>query len=244
MRRPLLFEECGHSCCSKCFTDLMASTGRCPVDGAALERSKVTVDKQMQRELDHLGVKCNYFEQGCTWTGLASELSEHLEDCQCRLVSCIYDCGLEFEYGCTFRGKKKAIKAHLAEELLLHMLLMRDALHEFRNLLDMQVQAVQESQATVKKLQAKLRRSEAYFEPSFIWRIEGYRQKFEDAQQGKRTALFSQPFYSNNAYLKRPTSERNQCFGSPRFIELEQMNAREFVVDNTLYLKALFEIES
>ncbi|KAL7057340.1 hypothetical protein AAHC03_019265 [Spirometra sp. Aus1] len=395
LRRPVQFHVCGHNCCSKCFTDLMASSGRCPVDGQVLERSEVTVDKQMQRELDHLGVKCNYFEQGCTWTGLASELDEHLEDCQCRLVTCVYDCGVEFElrfleqhlrsdcprrpvvcqfcqekiemqeqpqhtetckrfpiacpngckrselpreelaehlalhcplqlnncpfteYGCTFRGKKKAIRDHLSEEMLLHMLLLRDALHEFRNLLDLQ--AVHESQATIKKLQTKLQRSEAYFEPSFIWRIEGYRQKFEEAQQGKRTALFSQPFYShrhgyrvclsicpygeqryrgkylsvfvclcrgeydallswpfslpitvklldqaidptmrkdhsvlirpnpipsNNAYLKRPTSERNQCFGSPRFIELEQMNAREFVVDNTLYLKALFEIET
>ncbi len=48
------------------------------MDEQVLERSEVTVDKQMQRELDHLGVKCNYFEQGCPWTGLASELSEHL----------------------------------------------------------------------------------------------------------------------------------------------------------------------
>ncbi|VDL96453.1 unnamed protein product [Schistocephalus solidus] len=429
LRRPVLFEACGHSCCSKCFTELMAeisssskpppfmvhippvpaterdlpkciiwtysycrSSERCPVDGLTLERSKVTVDKQMQRALDHLGVKCNYFEQGCTWTGLASELSEHLEDCQCRLVTCIYDCGLEFElrflqqhvtsdcprrpvvcqfcqekiemqkqpehteicrrfpiacpngckhselpreelaehlalhcplqlnncpfteYGCTFRGKKKTIKSHLSEEILLHMLLMRDALHDFRNLMDMQVQAVHESQATIKKLQAKLQRSEAYFEPSFIWRIEGYRQKiylllsycvlnlfshrhgyrvclsicpfgepryrgkylsvFVCLCRGEYDALLSWPFSfpitvklldqtidptlrkdhtvlikpnpipSNNAYLKRPTTERNQCFGSPRFIELEQMNTREFVVDNTLYLKALFEIEN
>ncbi len=52
------------------------------------------------------------------------------------------------------------------------------------------------------------------------------------------------PIPSNNAYLKRPTSERNQCFGSPRFIELEQLNARDFIIDNTLFIKALFEIEA
>lgn len=73
------------------------STGRCPADENMLERSEVTVDKQMQRELDHLGVKCNYFEQGCPWTGLAIELQDHLEECQHRLVTCIYDCGVEFE---------------------------------------------------------------------------------------------------------------------------------------------------
>lgn len=52
------------------------------------------------------------------------------------------------------------------------------------------------------------------------------------------------PIPSNNAYLKRPTGDRNQCFGSPRFIELEQLNGREFVVDNTLFIKALFEIDA
>lgn len=76
-----------------------SSTGRCPVDENVLGRSDVTVDKQMQRELDHLGVKCNYFEQGCSWTGLAIELPDHLDECQCRLVQCIYDCGVEFEVG-------------------------------------------------------------------------------------------------------------------------------------------------
>lgn len=73
------------------------TSGQCPVDKTVLERSEVTVDKQMQRELNHLGVKCNYFEQGCTWTGLAMELPDHLEECQYRLVTCIYDCGVEFE---------------------------------------------------------------------------------------------------------------------------------------------------
>ena len=67
------------------------------MDKTVLERSEVTVDKQMQKELNHLSVKCNYFDQGCAWTGLAIELPDHLEECQCRLVACIYDCGVEFE---------------------------------------------------------------------------------------------------------------------------------------------------
>ena len=50
------------------------------------------------------------------------------------------------------------------------------------------------------------------------------------------------PIPSNNAYLKRPTSERNQCFGSPRFLELEQLNSHNYVVDNTLFIKVIFNI--
>ncbi|CDS38162.1 TNF receptor associated factor 3 [Echinococcus multilocularis] len=397
LRRPVKFVACEHSCCSTCYSDIMSSTGRCPIDGNVLERSEVTVDKQMQRELDHLGVKCNYFEQGCSWTGLAVELPDHLEECQCRLVQCIYNCGVEFEVrfmeqhvtadcprrpvvcqfcqekiemynqpahmemckrfpipcpngcrrkelpreeltahleagcplqvincpfseqGCQFRGRKRQIRAHLADELVLHILLLRDAVQGFHNLLDLQVQAVHESQAAVKKMQMKLQRCEAYFEPSFVWKIDGYREKFEEAQQGRKTSLFSNPFYShrhgyrvclsicpngeqryrgrylsvficicrgeydallswpfsypitlklldqnidpgmrqdhvvtirpnpipsNNAYLKRPSSERNQCFGSPRFLELDQLHSRDFVVDNTLYIKAIFDINA
>ncbi|VDO16674.1 unnamed protein product [Rodentolepis nana] len=97
LRRPVKFEICGHSCCSTCYSDITLSTGRCPVDDNVLERSDVTIDKQMQRDLDYLGVKCNHFEQGCSWTGLAKDLMDHLEECQHRLVACIYDCGVEFE---------------------------------------------------------------------------------------------------------------------------------------------------
>ncbi|EUB55050.1 TNF receptor-associated factor [Echinococcus granulosus] len=385
LRRPVKFVVCEHSCCSTCYSDIMSSTGRCPIDGNVLERSEVTVDKQMQRELDHLGVKCNYFEQGCSWTGLAVELTDHLEECQCRLVrfmeqhvtaDCprrpvvcqfcqekieMYNqpthmemckrfpipcpngcrrkelpreeltahleagCPLQVincpfsEQGCQFRGRKRQIRAHLADELVLHVLLLRDAVQGFHNLLDLQVQAVHESQAAVKKMQMKLQRCEAYFEPSFVWKIDGYREKFEEAQQGRKTSLFSNPFYShrhgyrvclsicpngeqryrgkylsvficicrgeydallswpfsypitlklldqnidpgmrqdhvvtirpnpipsNNAYLKRPSSERNQCFGSPRFLELDQLHLRDFVVDNTLYIKAIFDINA
>uniref|UniRef100_A0A5K3EX78 TNF receptor-associated factor n=1 Tax=Mesocestoides corti TaxID=53468 RepID=A0A5K3EX78_MESCO len=397
LRRPVKFEACAHSCCSACYSDIMSSTGRCPVDETILERSEVTVDKQMQRELDHLGVKCNYFEQGCQWTGLAMELNEHLDECQCRLVTCIYNCGVEFEvrymeqhvtsdcprrpvvcqfcqekiemheqsshmetckrfpipcpngckkkelpreelsahletgctkqtmncpfteHGCTFRGKKREVRAHLNAELPLHMLLLREAFQALHNVIDLQAQAVRESQATIKKLQLKLQRNESYFEPSFIWRIDGYREKVEEAQQGRKTTLFSSPFYShrhgyrvclslcpygeqryrgkylsvfvclcrgeydallswpfscpitlklldqtidptsrkdhvvtirpnpvasNNAYLKRPTNERNQYFGSPRFIELDQLNSSNYIIDNTIFIKAYFDIQA
>lgn len=43
----------------------------------------------------------------------------------------------------------------------------------------------------------KLQRCEALFEPSFIWRLDGYKEKFEEAQQGRKTTLFSSPFYSH-----------------------------------------------
>ncbi|VUZ52040.1 unnamed protein product [Hymenolepis diminuta] len=395
LRQPVKFEICGHSCCSTCYSDIMTTTGRCPEDESVLERNEVTVDKQMRRELDHLGVKCSYFEQGCPWTGLAIELQDHLEECQHRVVTCIYDCGVEFEvrfmeqhvtadcprrpvvcqfcqekieihdqpahmetckrfpipcpngckrkelpreelvvhlerecplqvnncpfteHGCNFRGMKREIRAHLQDENILHVLLLRDAVQGFHNLLDLQIQAVRENQTTVKKLQMKLQRCEAFFEPSFIWRIDGYKEKFDEAQQGRKTTLFSSPFYShrhgyrvclsicpngeqrfrgkylsvflcicrgeydallswpfsfpitlklldqninpdlrqdhqvtirpnpipsNNAYLKRPSSERNQCFGSPRFLELEQLHLRDFVVDNTIFFKIIFDI--
>ena len=49
----------------------------------------------------------------------------------------------------------------------------------------------------MKKLQVKLQHYEAFFEPSFVWRIDGYREKFEEAQQGRKTTLFSSPFYSH-----------------------------------------------
>ncbi|VDO02665.1 unnamed protein product [Rodentolepis nana] len=241
------------------------------------------------------------------------ELTFHLENqCPLQVNSCPFT-----EQGCNFRGRKKEIRAHLQEEIILHVLLLRDAVQGFRNLLDIQVQAIRESQATFKKLQMKLQRCETFFETSFIWRIDGYGKKVEEAQQGRKATLFSSPFYShrngyrvclsicpngeqrvrgkylsvficicrgeydallswpfslpitlklldqninpdlrqdhqvtirpnpipsNNAYLKRPSSERNQCFGSPRFLELEQLHLRDYVVDNTIFIKVIFDI--
>ena len=63
------------------------------------------------------------------------ELVAHLEsECPLQIMSCPFT-----EHGCTFRGKKREIRAHLSEEPILHILLLREAVQDFNNLLNLQV---------------------------------------------------------------------------------------------------------
>lgn len=63
------------------------------------------------------------------------ELVVHLE-CECprQVNNCPFT-----EHGCSFRGMKREIRAHLQEDNILHVLLLRDAVQGFHNLLDLQV---------------------------------------------------------------------------------------------------------
>uniref|UniRef100_A0A1I8G0B1 TNF receptor-associated factor n=2 Tax=Macrostomum lignano TaxID=282301 RepID=A0A1I8G0B1_9PLAT len=97
LRYPVQFEECGHRCCSSCLPDLLRVAPRCPIDQQTIDKDKVYADKAFQKETDSLGVKCSFFERGCNWTGVLSELMSHIEGCDRMLTTCPMRCGVEFQ---------------------------------------------------------------------------------------------------------------------------------------------------
>ncbi|KAK2155149.1 hypothetical protein LSH36_247g01074 [Paralvinella palmiformis] len=96
LRYPSIM-ECGHHCCCGCMQELMRTEPRCPIDQAKVEKANFTTDRNLQKEIETLFVRCSFVSAGCTWTGYLKELQMHTEVCKYRSVVCPNECGANFE---------------------------------------------------------------------------------------------------------------------------------------------------
>lgn len=48
----------------------------------------------------------------------------------------------------------------------------------------------------------------------------------------------------NGPFLGRPTGERNASFGAQKFVELESLNAFDYIVDDTMFIKVEIDAEN
>lgn len=74
----------------------MSNNGHCPL--CKNTNYRVFVDRNMERNVNRLSVRCVHESKGCTWNGSLSNLSHHIDlmkgDCEYITVSCTY-CGQE-----------------------------------------------------------------------------------------------------------------------------------------------------
>lgn len=79
-REPTLTSCCGQHFCQSCLlTCFLVSGGRCPhCQATAVQHF---VNKQQQREIKCLRVKCRNSVTGCTWTGALGEVETHEQEC-------------------------------------------------------------------------------------------------------------------------------------------------------------------
>ncbi|KER29060.1 MATH domain protein [Opisthorchis viverrini] len=97
LRVPILFEDCGHRCCSSCLPNVLRGSSKCPADNTHLKQDHIKLDKDFQLQMDELAVRCTFEPGGCTWTGKLAQLGGHLSHCGFRVITCPNDCGVEFE---------------------------------------------------------------------------------------------------------------------------------------------------
>ncbi|XP_048776587.1 TNF receptor-associated factor 4-like [Ostrea edulis] len=109
LRRPVIFEKCGHRCCASCLSTVMRGGGKCPIDQQPIDRDRdVIPDQAFQREIDLLQLKCSFVHKGCSWYGQMKDIKAHLEECRYASVMCPKRCGAELG--------KPTIRQHLLEE--------------------------------------------------------------------------------------------------------------------------------
>lgn len=110
LRYPVLFEECGHRVCSHCFeTEIKRSDNRrCPTDRGKIDVDSATIDKEFNKVILSLEVKCSNHEWGCKWEGEYQQIQEHLESCEYGDILCINDCGAKFQ--------KRFLQKHLDKD--------------------------------------------------------------------------------------------------------------------------------
>ena len=90
---PVQTSCCGQSYCKKCADQLQNKV--CPHCRADLE---IFPDKKSIRLINDLEVKCPFFVgKRCRWKGCASELKNHLKNCDIKPIACSLGCGKLYE---------------------------------------------------------------------------------------------------------------------------------------------------
>ena len=101
---PYLSIECGHHLCRQC-RDRLISIGKfeCPECREKDALSSAVPDKNHQRKVKSLKVRCSDYKEGCEWVGDLKDLHDHLdpEKGQCG-ISCPFRCGI-----CTHSSKMR-----------------------------------------------------------------------------------------------------------------------------------------
>ena len=92
-RDPHLLDCCGAKYCAECIGRVKASSHgqpRCPI---CKQRFNTLLDKNDQRKVLGLKVRCLKKKEGCKWEGELRHLNDHRENCDHTLVKCRFGCG-------------------------------------------------------------------------------------------------------------------------------------------------------
>ena len=97
LTEPYLSLECGHHLCQQC-RDRLLSYGKseCPScrQPDAFKGANAVLDKNLQRNVKSLKVRCSDYKEGCEWVGQLRDLHDHLDPAkgQCG-IPCPFGCG-------------------------------------------------------------------------------------------------------------------------------------------------------
>ena len=95
LTEPYLTIECGHHLCRQC-RDRLLSIGKteCPTCREPDALTNVVLDKNFQRKVKGLKVRCLYYRERCEWVGELRELHDHLDPAKGGYhVACPFGCG-------------------------------------------------------------------------------------------------------------------------------------------------------
>ncbi|VDK57231.1 unnamed protein product [Anisakis simplex] len=176
---------------------------------------KPVKDSQLQKRIQQLPVKCSFFDNGCTWTGILKQLqicplalidcpnkcgvcemtreqiAKHLPDCPKAGSSCPFS-----EFGCQYRGGREMLQQHIQEEPIRHLTLLCDGVLDLKMLLANMELSMETMGTNLETLQKKCATLEKLYGSQMIWRIDNVKQKQNEARSGTRSIIFSPPFAS------------------------------------------------
>ena len=103
-REPYMTVCCGHNFCKSCLDNIRKTT--CPI--CQSKKFKAFPNKQADREVKDLSVKCTNQERGCEWQGKVNYITDHLESsCNFEEVECSNECGETLQ--------RQHMSAHMSE---------------------------------------------------------------------------------------------------------------------------------
>ena len=96
LREPHLTICCGHHYCKACMEKLLAKALPCPL--CKKEKFVAVIDRNVERRIRSLKIRCRNKDRGCKWVGEMGHLKDHLDpvrrQCQFCEVECTNGCGV------------------------------------------------------------------------------------------------------------------------------------------------------
>ena len=124
MKAPSLSSCCGHHFCRSCVDRAVARNKACPL--CKEQNFHVFLNKDIQRQINSLKVRCSNLARGCKWEGVMGDLERHLDptggDCGYVTVQCDFG-----KVGCVVKLLRKDMPQHMNEKTQRHIMLMLDA---------------------------------------------------------------------------------------------------------------------
>ena len=121
MKAPSLSSCCGHHFCRSCIDRAVARNKACPL--CKEQPFHVFLNKDIQRQINSLRVRCSNLSRGCKWEGMLGDLERHLDarggDCDYVTVQCDFS-----KVGCVVKLLRKEMPQHMNENTQKHILLM------------------------------------------------------------------------------------------------------------------------
>ena len=106
LTEPYLSIECGHHFCQQC-RDRLLSYGKseCPTCRQPDALTKAVLDKNLQRNVKSLKVRCSDYKEGCKWVGELRDLHDHLDPAKGQ-------CGIPCPFGCDKFTRLSEMREH------------------------------------------------------------------------------------------------------------------------------------
>ena len=92
LTEPYLSIECGHHFCRQCRNRLLKP--ECPTCRQQDALKNAVFDKNLQRKVNSLQVRCSNCKEGCEWVGELKDLYNHLDPAKSHCdIACPFSCG-------------------------------------------------------------------------------------------------------------------------------------------------------
>ncbi|KAI3378311.1 hypothetical protein SNEBB_007157 [Seison nebaliae] len=150
-----------------------------------------------KNEEDHLN-KCGNFllpcPNNCSPKEIPrSKMKNHLEnECVKQEIECLF-----YECGCPFKGLRSQMAKHMKESPGQHLSMACKTVVAQKKMMEEQRVLIEEHRLAFDEMTKKVATMDKLFGSQFIWKIDDYEQKFQEAKSGKRSTIFSPPFLTS-----------------------------------------------
>jgi TNF receptor-associated factor 4 len=120
-------------------------------------------------------------------------MQNHLDnECSKQEIPCPFnDCG------CDFRGHRANIAKHMKDAPGIHLNMTGKTISIQKNLLQLYEERTNEQKIWIELLARKVNALEKTYGAQYIWKIDHYQERLQEARTNKKTTLFSPPFLTS-----------------------------------------------